>query len=113
MHLKYISKIQGGLDDYITIQVSIEPVNDLPEISGTFLNTLSHLEGTLEVIDFNASDLNDYDSNYFDIHYTEDQYLVWSIEGSSKDSFTISQQGTLVLFSRFMMVLIPTTIVMI
>ena len=37
-------KDQGGLYDNITIQVSIEPVNDLPEISGTFLNTLSHLK---------------------------------------------------------------------
>ena len=79
----------------MTVQVSIEPVNDLPEINGTFLNTINHPEGTILVSDYNASDYNDFDSNFFDIHYTEEQYLTWEVDGPEEGLFTISQQGAL------------------
>ena len=85
----------GGLEDNITVQVSIEPINDVPEINGTFANTIDHPEGTLLVIDYNASDYNDYDANFYDIYYTADAYLAWEVDGEDEGLFSISQQGEL------------------
>ena len=85
----------GGLEDNITVQVSIEAINDVPEVNGTFANTINHPEGTLLVIDYNASDFNDYDTNFFDPHYTADSYLTWQIGGTDPGFFDINNQGAL------------------
>ena len=83
------------MENQVTVQVRIEPVNDLPEINGTFLNTISHPEDTLLVIDYNASDFNDADPNNFNIHYTSDSYLTWQWSGVDAGYFSMSNQGAL------------------
>ena len=85
----------GGLEANETVQISIISMNDDPVITepDPFESPIAHDEGIVNIIDYNASDRNDQGTN--NIHFTEENYLSWSISGASADYFDINNLGAL------------------
>ena len=83
----------GGLNNE-TVQISIISMNDDPVITepDPFESPIAHDEGIVNIIDYNAS-RNDQGTN--NIHFTEENYLSWSISGASADYFDINNLGAL------------------
>ena len=94
----------GGLEDNVTMTVRIDPVNDLPEISGIssqVVTMIDHPEGSYAVVVYNASDPHDFfGDNSYNYEYTADSYLNWSLSGDDAELFELSSgnSGTTLRF---------------